>query len=453
MTDTQPDAKSSTARASSYALLDALLERRSRRFGKGMRLNGGPLAYASTAPPEPLSLDEQAALAFAACGITGYALGDLPYQDGGLPEAGDGNVMIHFIGRTIPSGDATHAVTVFVIDDEGTWMLKRPQDYARAEIGELIKAAHERRLVDLYEKSRVRIADRRLDIPREVPFTLPFNKWSGNQPGTTCFVPVNELTALSLNALISGFSEELGYFIIDDRNRYQPAGIAKFGRSRGGHLYDDPSKGRIATIGLAESWVYEFTAIEQGAMLQNLGLMAQALGLGGFPYFAKHPFIWLQALGFRMEVPPFSRTIGAGPLMKMLLKAIKRDVPVPMAVGLERGDEVLLKPFCPPYYRSMTDAVLAFVDYKCAEGSGTQHDGGAATAWRDGARVQADIPRYSDKAIDATIAYCEYAYRRYGRFPPNNGPFRTVLLYQAHHLDPDFYAHFYRAESLTNTQR
>jgi hypothetical protein len=31
---------------------------------------------------------EEAALAFAACGITGYALAELPYQTGDIPEAG-----------------------------------------------------------------------------------------------------------------------------------------------------------------------------------------------------------------------------------------------------------------------------------------------------------------------------------------------------------------------------
>jgi hypothetical protein len=44
------------------------------------------------------------------------------------------------------------------------------------------------------------------------------------------------------------------------------------------------------------------------------------------------------------------------------------------------------------------------------------------------------------------IPYCDYLYRRYGRFPPGSGPFRTVLAYQAHHLDPDFYEIFYRSE-------
>lgn len=51
-----------------YPLLDALLRRRSRRFARGMHLDGGPLAYASTHPPQPISLEEEAALAFAACG-------------------------------------------------------------------------------------------------------------------------------------------------------------------------------------------------------------------------------------------------------------------------------------------------------------------------------------------------------------------------------------------------
>ncbi len=102
-----------------YPLVQTLIERRSRRFGKGMRLNGGPLAYASAYSPEPLSLEEEAALAFAACGITGYALAELPYESGEVPEAGGGNIMIGFIGRTVASGHALHYVTVFVINDDG----------------------------------------------------------------------------------------------------------------------------------------------------------------------------------------------------------------------------------------------------------------------------------------------------------------------------------------------
>jgi hypothetical protein len=430
-------------RLAHYPLLDAIVGRRSRRFGKGMRLNGGPLTYASTQAPQPLSLEQEAALAFAACGVTGPVLAELPYQTGDIPEASSGNIMIQFIGRTVASADAGHTNSVFVINDAGVWLLRRPQDYPRADIIALAQAARERRLVELYERGRVRIADRRRDVPREPPHVPPFNKWSANLPGTTYFLPIAELTQLYINVMLSAFSEEFGYFIVDERNGFRPAGIASFARSKGGHLYDNQLDGRFGTIGTLETWMYEFAAIEQGGILQNLGLMAQALGLGGFPHFAAHPFSWMQALGFRMEPIPFSRTIGAGPVMKALLKLLKKDAPVPTALGLERDGNVLIKPFCPPYYRSMGEAVLAFVDYKYAQSTGTFRDGGAATAWRDAAAVQAGIPRYSDQTIAATIDYCDYVYTRYGRFPAASGPFRTVLAYQAHHLDPEFYDRFY----------
>jgi hypothetical protein len=437
-----------SARARSCSLLDALIYRRSRRFAAGMKLNGGPLAYESSRPVQPLTIDEEAALAFAACGVTGYALAELPYQTGSVVGAGGGNIMKQFVARTAPSADALHATTVFLINDTGTWMLRRPQEFPRTEIAGLVSAAREYRLAELFERSRVRIADQRLGVPRELPFVPPFNKWSANVPGSTYFIPVNELTALYINVLLSAFNDDFNYFIVDDRNGFRAAGIAQFARSRGGPLYDDPGEGRFMTISFLESWLFELAAVELGAVVQNLGLMAQALGLGGFPHFAGHPFGWPQALGFRMEEPKLSRVIATGPFTKALLKILKRDVTVPTGVGLEHGGEILIRPYCPPYYPAMTAAVRSFLDTKFAPGTGSFRDGGAATSWRDAARVQAGIPDYSNTAIEATISYCEYVYGRYGRFPAACGPFRTLLAYQAHHLDPDLYERFYRSEAI-----
>jgi hypothetical protein len=353
----------------------------------------------------------------------------------------------------VASGDALHVVSLFVINDDGVWLLKRPQDFPRSELPDLLEKAREGRLVELYEASRVRIADRRVDIPREVPFILSVNKWSVNMPSTTFFLPVIELTAMYINLLLIVFEPEYGYFIVDDRNNFRPAGIGKFGRSRGGHLYDDPATGRIGPVNQAETFLHEISALEEGAVLQNLGLMTQALGLGGFPNYAAHPFIWLKALGFRLAQSSVSDIYGLGSFKKAILTMLRKNVTLPTAVGLEKDGEVLLKPFCPPYYRSMEEAVLAFVDYKYGAGRGTSRDGGAASAWQDGKAVQAGIPRCSDEAIAATIAYCEYIYGHYGRFPAQQGPFRTVLGYQAHHVDVDFYDRFYHEDALTETQR
>jgi hypothetical protein len=101
----------------------------------------------------------------------------------------------------------------------------------------------------------------------------------------------------------------------------------------------------------------------------------------------------------------------------------------------------------------MEEAVLAFVDFKYKEGSGTFRDYGAVGLWKDGGDVQRGIPRYSDRTIAATIAYCDYVYKRYGRFPAASGPFRTVVAYQAHHLDTGFYDRFYQVAALDEKQR
>lgn len=453
MASSNQDSTDLFSRLKQYPLIEALLHRRSRRFGKGMHLDGGPLAYKSQQPPQPLSIEEEAVLAFAGCGVNGYALSELPFQPGRLPESGGGNMMVNFIGRTVASGDGLHVVALFVINDEGVWLLKRPQDFPRSEIPDLVRAARNHEFVQHYEHSRISISDKRLSIPSEIPYTVGLNKWSINQPGTTSFLPVAELTALYINVLLIAFEREYGYFLIDDRNHFQPAGVRKFARSRGGHLYDDPARGRLGPVSFAESWLHEFAAMEIGAMLQNLGLMSQALGLGGFPYFTAHPYIWFQTLGFRMKSLPVSSIYGVGPLGEALLKLLRKNIPVPTAVGLERKGDVLLKPFCPPYYRNMEEAVLAFIDHKYAEKTGTFRDGGEMTAWKDGAAIQAGIPDYSDEAVAATIAYCDYIYNRYGRFPSLNGPFRTVLAYQAHHLDTDFYQRFYNQDALTEDHR
>ena len=83
-----------------YPFLTALRERRSRRFGSGMKIPGGPLAFQSRLQPTPLSEDEEAALVFAACGITGHALADLCYARGE-----GGSIMGGLVARTIASGD------------------------------------------------------------------------------------------------------------------------------------------------------------------------------------------------------------------------------------------------------------------------------------------------------------------------------------------------------------
>jgi hypothetical protein len=180
--------------------------------------------------------------------------------------------------------------------------------------------------------------------------------------------------------------------------------------------------------------------------------MTQALGLGGWPSFAAHPFGWFQALGFLMGEMPASRYLGANRLISTALRLLGRDRPVPYPLGLERDGAVLLKPYCPPYYPSMEAAVRAYVESKFGP-RGVFRGGAALSGWRDPARATGEIPAPSEPAIEATVAYSEYLYDRYGRYPVYGAPFRTVLGYQVTHVDIDFYERFYRPEALTDTQR
>jgi hypothetical protein len=157
--------------------------------------------------------------------------------------------------------------------------------------------------------------------------------------------------------------------------------------------------------------------------------------------------MWEREPGFRMVDLPSSRVLGMNPLLALATRLLGRDVPVPTPVGLERGGEVLIRPYSPPWYPTMREAVLAFVESKYGP-HGTFRAEDSTGAWRDPAAIRAGIPPYSDTAIEAAVAYCTYVYGRYGRFPAVSGPFRTTLAYQASRLDPAFYERFYEPGAL-----
>jgi hypothetical protein len=431
----------------SYPLLTALRERRSRRLGLGMKIPSGPLAYESRYKPEPLSEAEEAALVFAACGITGHALADLCYAKGE-----GGGIMAGLIARTIASGDGLQTVGMVVTNDHATYLLRKPRELPAKEIPQLIEMGARGEFAELYRRTRVQIKNARTTTPIEPLFNINANRWSAHAPGTTYFLPINDLTFMYVNGLLEILNETTGAFLLDERNNFLPAGLASFARGRGGHLDDDPHKGRVATVRQVEQFVTEFVTVEQGMMLQNLGLMAQALGLGGFPNFANHDFAWFQALGFRMEQMPASRYVGAGPLAALAMRLLKRNPNIPYPIGLERNGEVLLKPFCPPYYKSMAEAVRTVAEIKFGA-NGIFRSRAYGSAWPKHDDVVQQVPAISEATIAATIAYCEYLWQRYGRFPVYMPPYRTVLGFQACHLDAEFYDRFYRPEALGESQR
>ena len=247
-----------------------------------------------------------------------------------------------------------------------------------------------------------------------------------------------------INGLLEVFNEHSGAFVIDERAGFRAAGLDRFARSKGGHLHDDPADGRVLTVERLELMVAELVTVEQGMMLQNLGLMSQAIGLGGFANFAEHEFAWLQALGFRMAEMPASRYFGANTFASRIDARARARSTYSLCFGTWNGAvTILLRPYCPPYYPSMKEAVRAVVETKYGA-RGLFRGGAAHSAWREPAAITNAVAEISSAAVEATTAYCEYIYNRYGRFPAYMPPFRTVLGFQACHLDTEFYDRFYR---------
>lgn len=443
---TAPEYGNALEKLRTYPFLNALLERRSRRFGKGLEQRG-PMAFASGQKGEPLTEEEEALMVFAACGVTGYALGDLEYGKGG-----GGNIMVSTVGRTIPSGDAMHTVALLVTNDQATYFIRRPQDFAPTEIPGLVELARQGQFVELYRKMRVKLRDGRVSPSKEPLHNLAVNQWSLYDPNGTYFVPICEFSQLLINGILEIFSPSVGAFILDERAGYKPAGLAKFTKAKGGHLSDDPKTGRVFTIESLEGLVAEAVTVEQGMMLQNLALMAQSLGLGGFPNWAAHPYGWVEAAGFRMTTMPSSKYLGMNPVLSAAAKALGKVSDVPLVQGLEKDGEVLLKPFCPPYYPSMGEAVQAAVDTKF--GPDGMFRGRAQNSARlNWMGIQEGVEEFAPEQIEAAKVYCSYVHGRYGRFPAYTPPIRTLIGFQSSRLDLEFYDKYYKPEAISGQHR
>jgi hypothetical protein len=153
-----------------------------------------------------------------------------------------------------------------------------------------------------------------------------------------------------------------------------------------------------------------------------------------------------------MQSMAASRYAGAPWFLSAPARWFGKDPVLAYPVGLEKDNRVLLKPFCPPYYKSMEDAVHAFAQTKFGA-DGSYRGGAQQSSWRGAASCAAKIPAPSEAAVQATIAYSDYVFRRYRRFPAYTAPFRTIIGFQVGHIDLDFYDRFYAPDALPDAVR
>jgi len=398
-----------------FPFLDALFGRRARRFGLGMEIPAGPLAYRSEKKPLPLSETEQMLLAAAATGVSGWNFG-VPFSPP-TPDA-HASFTLRYTGRTAPTAAGIGTPTLFFTDDKGCYCTRtrdvEPQKMQEFDSSD--NALHG--IVSVCRKNTLRIQENRLDLPSAPPHILPPNLWWANKPGSTLFMPAGDTSEVCLG--IMALMIRHGVMIVDDATG-EPAGhLQPFVRSG---LLDTNKRFPVSEL---QATVSESVAMEIAFKGHNMVLMLQAMGLGGL-YFngmddmsimGARAADGIRGLGFRFEEDERWTT--------------------PNPIGLEGVYEAL----CPPFCADMHEAVKVFVDRKFGENGAYTPD--SKGPWKDSAGIKNTVQPHSQEFADCMSEVAQYIYQKYGKFPGLRSTIMMPGYVQAHHLDTDFYDKYYK---------
>jgi hypothetical protein len=386
----------------------------------------GPLAHTSTAPPVPLSEVEEALLAWAALGPNGVALADVPVH-GGLSS------LLSWAGRTIPSSSNDLSVDLFVVNDEGVWRYRPKPE--RLDPVEIASPDDYWKVLHWYREDRVQVSDRRPDIGW---FTAPEGthnvnalgpgQYNLNRPGSTWFLPVGDLGLEWFNMLLSSY-EWSGFYLMDPENQ-KAAGV------------EDHIRPGFLEVGFPipvfDDLVLMLHASQAAAVVQNIRLAAEALGLGAWPVGSYADDLVLGAypevatgLGFDfLERDPADNP--SATVTCLGRRGVKEPVVVPS-----------------PQFPTAADAIRYVRDLRYAPGGHLSRDDNWAERNRGPytsstlrevlEHPRAHIPDWVEEAAVTTV---EYIVDKYGCCPAWISPVRAKFSAQVHHVDVDFYRRY-----------
>jgi hypothetical protein len=447
----------------SYPLMSAIAERRTRRVARGTSIVSGPISHTSTNAPAPLTPLEEAILVVCT-GLTGrVTMHDVPAtNDDG--SARFGAPLINVIARSASSIDNAQAVSFFMINDEGTWLIKQFRN--REALAALSKFPpnwedwSEDNWLAAAAMVKHRLYKERLDFPRKWPYYFIWNRQISNRPGTTILLPIVDLTRQMINVFLSLLSEEDGQrpLFIDDWSRFRPKTLLDWGAWLGSligvipkisyHVIGGASRARgdwlnrdyPAPLGYANTLRTDYETFFQ---LQNLMLIAQGMGLGawihaavGAPYvFERDPAKGKFGIEFRMQQP----------------KKWRRWPPLPTTQPNPIGIDGLLESLTPPYVKSMDEAVDRVLEEKYGPtgtyGDRSVFDRAYQRSDFGDAYLKMAAKRPSNEAVAYTKEICHYIYDTYGRFPAHTNAFHLPGVWlQFSHLEMEFYDKYFNRD-------
>ena len=112
------------------------------------------------------------------------------------------------------------------------------------------------------------------------------------------------------------------------------------------------------------------------------------------------------------------------------------------------GRDGTFEALCPPYVDNMRDAVDRFLQQRGRFWEEDNH-----YPYQNPGEVLADEYHPSEVRIEIVKDFCSYVFENYGRFPAFLDPMFARLVFQAHHLDLDFYDKYYNEGAYTDVHK
>jgi hypothetical protein len=437
-------------------LFDLLTTLRSRRVGRGYRVDSGtnfkhpvtgrtirdtsgPMKFISNKDPAPLTRIEEALLCWAACGPTGLVTFDTSVEPT-LTE------LTWICGRTVPGAGNTQATDLLVINDSGAYIYKPTKK--RSGPIEIQSEADYEKVLRWYDEGLIQFLDQRPDIDHSLrapgapnaalmgPYQLNLN-----MPGGTWFIPLTDAAWLQ-SALINQMNC-WHYYLIDEWNGGRPAGVEKWVREG---MLEFP-----VTIAAQEQTVFQIEQYPTGCMVQNMRLAAEAMGLGAWVFCGFSPEILMGAvpeitrgLGFHIEAPNPKAPVSTGQLKIFGIEGVKEATYVPS-----------------PRYKNAEQLVKTWYDEKYAPG-GTLHRGEdnylrkVASPW-SGELTESIIAdprtRPAEWVWEALTSYIDYCVKHFGQWPVTYNPMQAHFGAVIHNVDEEFYDRYYKEGYITDRIR
>lgn len=438
------------------SLFETLSRLRSIRFGLGYRYDtgevitkgnliiefqDGPLKFKSEKDPIPLSELENALLCWSAYGPTGLIMAD-------LGTSCDLATFLYFAGHTVPDPDNVLGLNLIYINDEGTFLYLPPQATKPYEINgpEDID-----KIVSWYRDFSFKLSDSRTEISGTLPYAMAFNK-NLNMKGSTVLLPCYDSSRVIVNILFHIFEfERVAIFDENTGDLADSSGKMKKMVEKG---YLNPALG--ITMDMIDKAITGVAGVVVGASVQNIRLMATAMGLGPWIMGGIVDYFMMGALKPEFEGLSIAGAITCPPPRKS-----KRIWPY--KVGFKKGKKVfcIIEDCEESPYKNAEDLVKDFLNIKYGRykyENGIEYEGvwspnrdPKTVPWKDEVyNVIRSHPSIGvkEEIKELVISFINYCVEKYGAFPRID-PFWIPMAVVVHHVDLDFYEKYYKSEMIT----